>query len=139
MIAARRGLIVNLGYWSAKMYLGNAIFGAAKAAADKLTADMAVELRPYDVAAISLYPGLARTESVVEASKAGGLDLSNSETPQFIGRVIAALCDDAGIMSRSGRVVVAAAAACELGVLDFGGKSPVPLDPLSLEPRPVAC
>lgn len=139
MIAARRGLIVNLGFWSATSYLGNALYGAAKAATDKLTAEMAVELRPHNVAAISLYPGLVRTESVVEAAKSGGLDLNNSESPQFIGGVIAALHDDAGIMSRSGRVVVAAAAARELGVLDVDGKSPVPLDLQVLGLRPVRC
>jgi hypothetical protein len=32
------------------------------------------ELRPHDVAAISLSPGLAPTESVLEAAKAGWLD-----------------------------------------------------------------
>lgn len=46
----------------------------------------------------------------------------------LLGRVIAALNDDDGIMSRSGRVVVAAAAARGLRVLDVDGKSPVPLD-----------
>jgi dehydrogenase/reductase SDR family member 1 len=45
MIAAGRGLIVNLSYWAAKKPLGNLIDGVAKAATDKLTADMAHELR----------------------------------------------------------------------------------------------
>jgi NAD(P)-dependent dehydrogenase (short-subunit alcohol dehydrogenase family) len=127
MVAAGRGLIVNLSFWSATTYLGNALYGAAKAATDKLTADMAVELRPHGVAAISLYPGLVRTEAVMEAAKAGAFDLGNSESPEFIGRVIAALYEDPNLAQRSGRVVVAAAAARELGVLDIDGKSPEPL------------
>jgi hypothetical protein len=43
--------------------------------------------------------------------------------------VIAALCIDPNLMQRSGRVVVAAAAARELGVIDIDGKSPAPIDP----------
>src|SRR5688572_28194139 len=50
---------------------------------------MAVELRPYDVAVVSLYPGLVRTEKVMEA--AAWLDLANSESPDFVGRAVVAL------------------------------------------------
>jgi dehydrogenase/reductase SDR family member 1 len=57
-----RGLIVNISYWASQKYIGNVIYGAAKAATDKMTADMARELRPYGITAISLYPGLVRTE-----------------------------------------------------------------------------
>ncbi|MFI4974638.1 MAG: SDR family NAD(P)-dependent oxidoreductase [Caulobacterales bacterium] len=127
MRPARRGLIVHLGFWSARTYLGNAIYGAAKAATDKLVADMAHELRDHGVAVVSLYPGLVRTEAVLEAAAGGALDLANSESPQFIGRVIAALAADPGLMARSGRVVVAAQAARELGVVDIDGSSPKPL------------
>ncbi len=106
----RRGLIVNLSVGSAR-YLGNAIYGAVKAATDKLTADMAHELKPHGIAALALYPGLVRTEAVLEAAKAGAFDLGNSESPAFIGRVIAALADDPGLMARSGQAFAAAAAA----------------------------
>ena len=128
MLPQRRGLIVHLGFWAAQRHLGNAIYGAAKAATDKLAADMAEELRPHGVAAISLYPGLVRTESVLAAAAQGALDLAKSESPEFIGRVVAALCTDPALMARSGQVVVAAAAARELGVLDIDGQSPTPLE-----------
>jgi dehydrogenase/reductase SDR family member 1 len=130
MIPRRRGVIVNISYWAARKYLGNVIYGVAKAATDKMTADMAVELKPHNVAAISLYPGLVRTESVLAAAQGGWLDLSNSESPQFIGRVIAALDRDPEIMGRSGQVMVAAALAAELGVEDIDGRRP---SPVSLE------
>lgn len=129
MIAQRSGLIVNLSFWAAQRFLGNTLYGIAKAATDKLTADIAHELRPYNVAVISLYPGLVRTEAVLDAAKAGAFDLSNSESPEFIGRVIDALARDPRLMERSGKVVVAAAAARELGVTDIDGKSPAPLTP----------
>ena len=127
MVPQRRGLIVNLSYWAAQKHLGNALYGVSKAATDKLTADMAHELRPHGVAAVSLYPGLVRTEAVLEAARGGWLDLSNSESPEFIGRVVAALSADPQLLERSGRVLVAAALAEELGVRDVDGRQPKPL------------
>ena len=124
MTAQRRGLIVNISFWAAQRRLGNAIYGAAKAATDKLSADMAQELAPFGVAAVSLYPGLVRTEAVLAAAAEGAFDLSNSESPQFIGRVIAALADDPRLMARSGHVLVAASVAEELGVVDVDGRRP---------------
>ena len=44
MIPLHRGLIVNISFWAAQCHLGNAIYGIAKAATDKMTSDMAVEL-----------------------------------------------------------------------------------------------
>jgi NAD(P)-dependent dehydrogenase (short-subunit alcohol dehydrogenase family) len=79
MIAKGRGLIVNISHWAAQKRIGNVAYGVSKAATDKLTSDMAIELKPHAVAAVSLYPGLVRTEKVMEA--AAFLDLSNSESP----------------------------------------------------------
>src|SRR5436305_646044 len=45
MLAQRRGLIVNIGHWAAQKHIGNTIYGVSKAATDKLTSDMAHELR----------------------------------------------------------------------------------------------
>jgi NAD(P)-dependent dehydrogenase (short-subunit alcohol dehydrogenase family) len=125
MVARRRGLIVNISFWSAQKYVGNVSYGAAKAATDKMTSDMSRELREHEVAIVSLYPGLVRTEKVMEA--AAFLDLSNSESPEFIGRTVAAMAADPDIMRRSGQVVVAAALAREYGFTDIDGKQPKPL------------
>jgi NAD(P)-dependent dehydrogenase (short-subunit alcohol dehydrogenase family) len=88
---------------------------------------MAHELKPHGVTAVSLYPGLVRTELVMQAAQAGAFDLSNSESPEFIGRVIAALAQDPALLERTGKVLVAAAVAAELGVVDIDGKQPAPL------------
>lgn len=125
MAPQRRGLIVNISYWAAQKYIGNVIYGVSKAATDKMTADMAHELRPYGVAVVPLYPGLVRTELVMQAAAA--FDLSNSESPEFSGRVIAALANHSGLMDLTGKVLVTAAVARELGVLDIDGRSPAPL------------
>jgi NAD(P)-dependent dehydrogenase (short-subunit alcohol dehydrogenase family) len=124
MVPRQRGLIVNIGYWAARKYIGNVIYGVSKAASDKMTSDMARELRPHGVAAVALYPGLVRTEKVLAS---GWFDLSNSESPEFVGRVIAALSSDPALLDRSGQALVAAAVAAELGVSDWGGKQPAPL------------
>jgi dehydrogenase/reductase SDR family protein 1 len=124
MVPRRQGLIVNISSWAARKYLGNVIYGVSKAATDKMTSDMAQELRPHSVAVVSLYPGLVRTEAVLSS---GWFDLSNSESPEFIGRVIAALWRDPTLGERSGQVLVAAAVAGELGVQDIDGRQPRPL------------
>jgi dehydrogenase/reductase SDR family member 1 len=126
MVARKQGLIVNLSFWAAQKRIGNVAYGVSKAATDKLTADMAHELEPYGVAVVSLYPGLVRTEKVMQAAE--WLDLSNSESPEFIGRVVAALAADSGVMRHSGKVVVAAAIARAQGIPDVDGRSPEPLD-----------
>jgi NAD(P)-dependent dehydrogenase (short-subunit alcohol dehydrogenase family) len=132
MIPQKRGLIVSLGFWSADKYFGNAIYGVAKAATNKLTSDMAHELRVHGISTITLYPGLVRTEAVREAARSGAFDLSNSESPEFIGRVIAALASDPKLPSRSGETIVAATLARELGIVDIDGKSPIPISLASL-------
>ena len=125
MVASRRGLIVNISTWAAQKHIANVAYGVSKAATDKMTADMAIELRPHGVTAVSLYPGLVRTEKVMEA--AAWLDLSNSESPEFTGRAIAALAADANVIRHTGTVLVAASLAAEYGFTDIDGKAPRPL------------
>ena len=84
-----------------------------------------VSVKPYGVAVVSLYPGLVRTEKIMEA--APFLDLSNSESPEFIGRAVAALAADPDVLRYSGEVLVAAAVAMEYGFTDIDGKRPRPL------------
>ena len=121
MIEKRHGLIVHISFWAAQKYIANALYGISKAATDKMTADMAHELKPHDVAVVSLYPGLVRTESVLAA---GFFDLSNSESPEFIGRAVAALAADPGVLQKTGSVLIAAAVANEYGFTDIDGKQP---------------
>lgn len=125
MVKQENGLIVNISFWAAKKHMTNVAYGAAKAAVDKITADMAHEAEKFNVAVISLYPGLVRTENILR--NAQYFDMSNSESPQFTGRVIAALATDPNIMSRTGQVWVGAALAEEYGIQDIDGKQPRPV------------
>ena len=125
MIKKETGLIVNISFWSAQVYMNNTAYGVSKAAVDKLTEYMAHELKRYQIAVVSLYPGLVRTESIMRNAK--HFDMSNSESPQFIGRVVAALATDPNVMKRSGQVLVAAALAKEYDIKDIDGKQPKPV------------
>jgi NAD(P)-dependent dehydrogenase (short-subunit alcohol dehydrogenase family) len=122
MLAQQRGLIVNLSFWAAQKHIANVAYGVSKAATDKLSADCAYELRAHGVAVASLYPGLVRTEKVMES--AAFLDLSNSESPRFTGRAVVALARDPEVLERSGKVLVAAQLAREYGFTDVDGKLP---------------
>jgi len=125
MTKKKSGLIVNISFWSAQIYNGNAQYGVSKAAVDKMSEYMALELKKFNVAVVALYPGLVRTESVMRNAK--HFDMSNSESPQFIGRVVAALANDPNIMKKSGKVLVAAQEALEYGIQDIDDKQPRPL------------
>jgi dehydrogenase/reductase SDR family member 1 len=124
MVPARRGLIVHVSSWAGKKYVGNAVCGLAKAATDRMASDMGHELASHGITVVSLYPGLVRTEGVLAA---GVFDLSNSESPEFIGRAVSALANDPDVARWNGSVVVAAALAAEYGFTDIDGKSPRPL------------
>jgi dehydrogenase/reductase SDR family protein 1 len=124
MVPAHRGLIVHVSSWAAQKYGGNVVYGLAKAATDRMASDMAHQLQPYGVTVVSLYPGLVRTEAVLAS---GVFDLSNSESPEFIGRAVAALASDSEVFRRSGSVLVAAALAVEYNFTDVDGRRPRPL------------
>ena len=125
MIAHGSGLIVNISFFAAQRNDKGVAYSAAKAADDRMAMAMAHELRPHNVAAVSLYPGLVRTELIMKDAKF--FDLTNSESPQFLGRAVAALAADPNIMEKSGSVLVAAALGLEYGFTDIDGKQPRPI------------
>ena len=125
MVERRRGLIVNVSHWAAQKRIGNVAYGVAKAATDKMTSDMAEELKPHGVSAVSLYPGLVRTAKVMEAAQ--WLDLTNSESPEFTGRAVVALASDPEVLRHTGKVHVVADLAREYGFTDIDGSTPRPL------------
>lgn len=125
MIVQQSGLIVNISFFAAQRDDKGVSYAAAKAADDRMATAMAHELREHHVAVVSLYPGLVRTESVMKSAEF--FDLSNSESPQFIGRAITALAADPDVMQKSGQILVAAAVAKEYGFTDIDGKQPRPI------------
>lgn len=117
MVAQRSGLIVNISFSAARQDDSGVAYGAAKAADDHMAACMAHDLRPHGVAAVSLYPGLVRTEAVLRHAQF--FDLSDSQSPQLTGRAVAALAADPDVLSRSGQVLVVDDLATQYGFADL--------------------
>jgi NAD(P)-dependent dehydrogenase (short-subunit alcohol dehydrogenase family) len=116
LVANPGGLIANISF---NPEPGNPAYGAAKAAVDRLTADIAHDLREHRVAAVSIYPGLVRTEGVI--LNAQYFDMSTAESPQFTGRAVVALAADPDLMQKSGRAFVVAYLARDYGFEDIDG------------------
>ena len=127
MRGRQNGLIVNISSFAAANPKESVALGVAKAATDRLTLLMAGQLREHGIAVIALYPGLVRTEGILRWKDY--IDLSNSESPQFIGRAVAALAADPHILERSGEVLVAAELAPEYGFTDIDGSQPQTVRP----------
>ena len=115
---ARSGLIVNISSGGGAQYIYSASYGVGKAGLDRLAKDMAHELKPYNVAAISLWPGAVKTEFVMKFAAGGNIDHSQAESPIFTGRAVVALAGDPQVMTKSGQVCVVAALAKEYGFRD---------------------
>ena len=128
LIANGSGLIVNTGYYGAVAYHHSAAYGAQKAGADKMAADMAKELRPYGVAAMSIWMGQLDTERVrvhmETLTPEQRATLLPRESTRFTGRVINALYDSGEVMAFSGQAVICAELGAYFGVTDVDGSSP---------------
>jgi NAD(P)-dependent dehydrogenase (short-subunit alcohol dehydrogenase family) len=137
MIDGGGGLIVHISARGAARYRYNAAYGIDKAAMDKLTSDLAHELRSHRVAVVSLWPSVVRTER--NSRLESGVDelgwpdptrpVEDLETPRYSGRAIVALSGDPSVMSRSGRKFWTAELAEHYGFTDeYGRTHPVPAE-----------
>ena len=128
LLASGAGLIVNTSSFGGIIYMHGPAYGAGKAAVDKMSHDMAVDFRPYQVAVLSIWMGLLmteRTRRVFEAEPDKYADLvATSESPEFTGRVIDALAKDPALMDKSGKVWIGAELAQEYGLTDTNGQLP---------------
>lgn len=126
MVERQRGLIVNISSFGARARLHSVAYGVAKVGLDKMAADMAVDLAGTGVTTLSLWPGLVRTETLLAAGveEIEGFPVAEAETPEFIGRVIAALAADPGTARRTGHTLVATEVADEYDIVDERGQRP---------------
>lgn len=139
MLDAGHGLVVNISSSGAVEYAHNLAYGIGKAALDRMTADMAHELRDRGIAVVSIWPGLVRTEvvmlgtrkdddgkSVITLPGEGTFDVATVESPRFVGRGVVALAGDTHVMTRSGSAVTTATLAADYGFTDVDGTLPQP-------------
>lgn len=118
------GLVVTVSFFPGSYPSGEdqVAYSVAKAADDRMIAVMAAQLRDREVTAVALYPGLVRTEGVLRAG--GSFDLSNSESPEFVGRAVVALAADPEVSRFDGQCLVAAELAAQYGLTDVDGATP---------------
>ena len=131
MTPQKSGLIVATSGYVGVTYTYGVVFGTCKSGVDRMARDMAIELKPHNVASLSLWLGLTFTE---RAERNLGRDPAmKSQTVtnplvgssvEFPGRVIVALAKDPNILQRSGGTFIAAELAREYGVTDIDGKVP---------------
>ncbi len=129
MIETGGGLIVNVSGRGAESYRYNVAYGVGKAALDRMTRDMAHELRERSVAVVSVWPGTTRTEHIDAMlarddawARANVGDIDGMETPRYLGRCIVELATDGDVMARSGRRFWTAELASDYGVTDEHGR-----------------
>jgi NAD(P)-dependent dehydrogenase (short-subunit alcohol dehydrogenase family) len=122
MLPGRKGLIVATTFWDRDKYLRNLFYDVAKAAVHRLMLGVATELRSHGIAAVALSPGFVRTERVLAAHAARPFDLTGTESPEYIGRAVAALAGDPEVMRKSGQVLTVGDLAVEYDFSDVDGR-----------------
>jgi NAD(P)-dependent dehydrogenase (short-subunit alcohol dehydrogenase family) len=128
MVPQKSGLIVAISGYAAVTYTYDVVFGMCKSAVDRMARDMAIELEPYNIASLSLWQGLTFTERAKRNLRRSPEMTNQTVTnpavgcsPEFPGRVIAALAADPDVMKRSGGTFIAAELAQDYGVTDVDG------------------
>ena len=116
--------ILNVSSPGGQSYHFSSSYGAGKAGLDRLTRDMAQELKPHGVSACVLYPGVVSTEFISDSASQTGMDLSDAQTPLFVGRASVALLAAEDLRERSGTVQWVEDLADEFNLFDEHGKRP---------------
>jgi len=134
MIRNHRGLIVEVTEGDTLSAGGNPVTQTAKFALKGLALNMAAELRPHGVAAVSITPGFLRSETMLERFgvteetwQEGGKQDRNfleSESPLFVGRAVVALAGDPAILERSGQLFSSWELGREFRFTDADGRRP---------------
>lgn len=125
MVRQRRGLIINTSSPGGGHYTMTPAYGVGKVAVDRITFDTAHELRPYNVAVVSIWLGLISTERTeVAARNLEQFDISTAESPAFVGKGMVALATDPNIMAKTGTVLYSAELAGEYGFAEDDGRTP---------------
>jgi NAD(P)-dependent dehydrogenase (short-subunit alcohol dehydrogenase family) len=129
MVPQKSGLIVAISGYVGVTYTYGVVFGTCKSAVDRMARDMAIELQPHGIASLSLWQGLTFTEranrNIARSPEMKKLTVTNPLvgcSPEFPGRVIAALALDPQIMKRSGGTFITAEVAQDYGITDIDGK-----------------
>lgn len=140
MVPQKSGLIAFGSSFGATCYMHGPAYGAQKAGVDKFAHDMAVDLKPFGVRAVSIWMGPLITERSVVAAEVNKEQyegfLATAETPQFTGRILHAIANDPKGDELSGHVLIAAEVAKRYGIKDRGNEPPSYREMLGNPPEP---
>ncbi|WP_171056454.1 SDR family oxidoreductase [Paenibacillus sinopodophylli] len=138
LVRRNSGLIIEVTDGIDYRYRGSLFYSLAKISPIHLATAMAADLKPHGVAAVAVTPGFLRSEEMLEhfgveesnwmdAVNSGIQDaehFSQSETPYFVGRGVAALAAQHDLMERSGRVFSSWQLSDEFNIIDVDGRQP---------------
>jgi NAD(P)-dependent dehydrogenase (short-subunit alcohol dehydrogenase family) len=128
MVPQGSGLITFTSSFGATCYMHGPAYGAQKAGLDKFAHDMEHDLRGTGVIAVSLWLGPQITERALVAREVNPEQyegfMSVAENPEFSGHILDAVDRAANRDELSGRTLIGAEIARELGVTDRGAERP---------------
>ena len=134
MIDRGAGLIIEITDGDHSGYRGTLFYDLGKNQVIRLAYAMATELERKGVTVVALTPGFLRSEAMLDnfgvaeenwrdaVDKARGF--SESETPCFVGRAVAALCADPAVHEKTGLALASWTLAKEYGFKDIDGRQP---------------
>ncbi|MFJ8932179.1 SDR family oxidoreductase [Streptomyces sp. NPDC102364] len=134
MVARKSGFVVEVTDGNTDRYRGTLFYDLAKSAVIRLAVAQAAELRPHGIAAVAITPGFLRSEAMLEGfgvteanwreGAARDPHFAYSETPSYLGRAVAALAADPGVMAKSGRALATWGLYRDYGFTDADGTQP---------------
>ena len=128
MVPQGAGLIAFGSSFGASCYMHGPAYGAQKAGIDKFAHDMEHDLRGTGVRTISVWMGPLITERSTIAREVNPEQyegfIETAENPEFTGHILHALAREPLGATLSGRTVVGAEVARDLGITDRGKERP---------------
>jgi len=128
MVEQGQGLIAFTSSFGASCYMHGPAYGAQKAGIDKLAHDMEHDLRGTGVGAVSIWLGPQVTERSLIAKEAEPEKFEGfmavAENPEFTAHILDAIARSPRLDELSGRTLIGAEIAGELGITDRGVERP---------------
>ncbi|MCW6534755.1 SDR family NAD(P)-dependent oxidoreductase [Sphingomonas lycopersici] len=140
MVRQGSGTIAFSSSFGASCYMHGPAYGAQKAGIDKFAHDMEHDLRDTGVRTFSIWMGPLVTERSAIARETNPEQyegfIETAENPEFTGHIIYALATDPKGAALSGRTLIGAEVARDLGVTDRGKERPSYREMLGSPPEP---
>ncbi|UYP44521.1 hypothetical protein NEF87_000806 [Candidatus Lokiarchaeum ossiferum] len=130
MMEHKYGLIINTTFWDEGRFFTPLPYNVAKNAVNRLAYCMALELKKYNIAVLSLSPGWMRTEKIKREYLVDDYNykeieiLKKTESTRYIGKAVVSLLTDPNIKEKTSKVLYVGNLAREYGFTDLDGSQP---------------